>query len=925
MKALLKPYWILVFITLPQSILLWSLSRSYLVVKTQIPPEGVSLWLALISILSIAAILFTVYAITLLTIKKETSLYSQLFVLLFYIPLLYLSLTYEKELCPWNIPRWMLVSGEPLFMIYSLVMPAILFAIFNLATSSFKTNSNQQLFPSVIAMMMVPIGWYLIFTIVIPLIRDYSFYSMAPIHIGLIFMISGVVLFLFLVIKTVYGFVVRKNGTPLEATWVSFVFGLLLPIVGLTINATLVGNFEGGVFGDFSNPIFFILAGINGVILMIPKQQKKTEALLHFASKAALLPFSLYFFFVFLPYLPLSIIAIIVFGLGFLILSPLLITIIHINQLYSDYQTLTRHIAPVKLITILMSCFLIVPISITVNNLLDKKAIHEALDELYEKNPEELTPHVNIKRALHVIQNIKNNNQRSKNFAQTIPFIDQYYNWLVLDNLAISDVKLTQLEVLFNGNKIITTPPPFDRNENIKIDSFTHSTNFNSKLGQYQSNIKLFIRGDNSNMGMFATRFYFPKEYKLANYYLVVNGKREPGILAEKKTAEWIYRQITRVNKDPGLVRYTSFDSLQLNVFPFSPNELRETELEILHPHNLELNIDNKHISYNVNNSKIDQPIYGKKVLYIPGSLKESLPITTRKQYLHLLVDVSSQSSIKNIKQGINEVLKNEQPKYDSVAISLINNSIVHCKLNDYITELEKTKLHGAFRIGLGAKNILLQNYFKQTNYYPKFMVVSFNSPINTPSNWIFESGLEYLSPEPIRFYQRNNEGIFQTLDKYGNHINENQFFDDHVLVNKYNGKRIFLSKNSHDECFFEDAAVDLDEMTTNLEKINPLMAINALETYSSVFTQHASELWLKELKLAIANNILTNNTAFIVLENEAQKEVLRQKQKQVLSGKKSLDIEETEQMTEPSIIIFVLIGMALICFNWYKNRKYSS
>jgi hypothetical protein len=48
------------------------------------------------------------------------------------------------------------------------------------------------------------------------------------------------------------------------------------------------------------------------------------------------LPFSLYFFFVFLPYTPLSILAIIVFGVGFLVLAPIFLVVLHLSLLHKS-------------------------------------------------------------------------------------------------------------------------------------------------------------------------------------------------------------------------------------------------------------------------------------------------------------------------------------------------------------------------------------------------------------------------------------------------------------------------------------------------------------------------------------------------------------------------------------------------------------
>ena len=66
----------------------------------------------------------------------------------------------------------------------------------------------------------------------------------------------------------------------------------------------------------------------------------------------------------------------------------------------------------------------------------------------------------------------------------------------------------------------------------------------------------------------------------------------------------------------------------------------------------------------------------------------------------------------------------------------------------------------------------------------------------------------------------------------------------------------------------------------------------------------------------------MTPVTSYIVVENEAQKAILKKKQEQVLSSNKSLDVgEDAQRMSEPSLIIlFILLGLIMII---RETRKY--
>ena len=60
--------------------------------------------------------------------------------------------------------------------------------------------------------------------------------------------------------------------------------------------------------------------------------------------------------------------------------------------------------------------------------------------------------------------------------------------------------------------------------------------------------------------------------------------------------------------------------------------------------------------------------------------------------------------------------------------------------------------------------------------------------------------------------------------------------------------------------------------------------------------------------------------TSYLVVENEAQKAMLKKKQEQVLSSNQSLDLDEDSQrMPEPNLVILTVI---LILFLYYKHYK---
>jgi len=77
---------------------------------------------------------------------------------------------------------------------------------------------------------------------------------------------------------------------------------------------------------------------------------------------------------------------------------------------------------------------------------------------------------------------------------------------------------------------------------------------------------------------------------------------------------------------------------------------------------------------------------------------------------------------------------------------------------------------------------------------------------------------------------------------------------------------------------------------------------------------EKALKEWQNLVKYSFVSKILTPETSYLVVENEAQKAALLSKQKEVLSSNKLLDLnEDTQRMSEPNLwVLLALLCLAL-------------
>ncbi len=673
------PAWLLAAITVPQALLLFFLGRDYQILRTEIAAEYLAQWHLYLGVLAVLCSGFTAYGIWCLVRSRPLKgAWLSPVALVLYIACLYAFIANGGYLYSNAVPAWIASSENGLIYVLTFLSPGLLYAlilgVFELTPE--KDESARRILLNFAGVVLLPIGSYL----ALMLIMNVRVAGASQVQEFLfpIFLIAATVAFFFLLIRAVLLLGRGRLGEAMSAPGVQIPFrlviGVVFPLLGLVLNnhGELIGLREmTHVFGDFDHPGFYIFALLNGVALALPDREEPLYRTGLFLARLFLFPFSLYFCFVFLPYLPLALLAMFLFGLGFLMLTPLVLTIVHIRALLGDYaylQNLPGSLLPFRARTALLSglaALLLWPLLISASYLYERRILHTALDYAYQPDPARNKAGINPRALRKVLLEIR----RYKSSAGT-PYLGLYYQWLVLDNLTVSDAKLDSLQLLFFGE---TEEPPVPsglwgtRTRNGgrmgggmrppstlgRLEGAVSRTRYDPQAGVYRSTVDLSLLypagadlefGGSDAQTEYQTRFRLPSGARITEYYLDIAGKREYGMLAEKKSALWIYNQITSFRQDPGLLYYADPETLVLRVFPILKGQRRTTGFEIAHIEPFDLEVDGRRLRLSAPGPRPDLIAFREGV-YVSAAAKAKAGPGNRRPQIHFVMDCAARSA----------------------------------------------------------------------------------------------------------------------------------------------------------------------------------------------------------------------------------------------------------------------------------------
>lgn len=402
---------------------------------------------------------------------------------------------------------------------------------------------------------------------------------------------------------------------------IMILFGVLLPIIAFGTNLVFIPF----PFSFYSPELYFLLVlGFIGISITAIQGGEWSKGIALFTVHATFLAlvYSSLFSLMFIPLIPISVMALIIMGLGFLGFSPffsLWASIIAFRRSFSIASGFY------KKTTLLYSCILIIivlPLIYTgirtaasySEKLLVYKALHPADETERLKFFREIKNSPGAKKQLLKYYTMSNGTSYDS-LADLILCLEKardnfyYYNsFMFFENLfsqyAVDSYEITNLYYLLYGEKIevaekealkkIRSSMWGTRDYYYDADSENPWASVFLKNCQYDGVINLDSRtvyqeitmdvGADWDKQEMVCEFKVPPGGVVTKLSLWINGEEQLGVITGKEKAETAYETIVSKQRDPAIITWLGGDRYQLKVFPVERELPRKVRFGVSSP-----------------------------------------------------------------------------------------------------------------------------------------------------------------------------------------------------------------------------------------------------------------------------------------------------------------------------------------------------
>ncbi|WP_298514036.1 MSEP-CTERM sorting domain-containing protein [uncultured Kordia sp.] len=776
-----------------------------------------------------------------------------------------------------------------------LTIPAMFHAIIDIIFKYFKPSGTKaENIQNFALSVVIPLFLYILIIVIIPIFnRGYIGYFRLDFFIAKIVICIAIASFLFFFFRFILGCLVKKNFQQ-HSPLLLILFAFIFPFVGLLL------SLEFNFFGDFNFPLIHASITINALGLGLLLSKNVLLKLIGFLMASIGVPIVLYFFIVFLPYVPLAFVALLIVGAGLLMLTPTVLIILQYKIMRQEFPAIVQKYGRKKVIIWSSICISFLPLSFVGFCMDHRSYLNEVIAETdqFDASNRSYKDH-DVEKLTYILKQMKTKTyRRSFGFSHDqLPILSAFYDWYVFDNLKISRQKTDEIRTLFFGKNIASWNryiPPQKANSNV---TYTYETTYVPEDDFYKTEIHLSITNlEDRNMREFRSEFRLPKDVFITDYYLDIEDRRTYGILAEKKAANWIYEQITTRRRDPGILQYLYDDVLSLKIFPFAANETRTSGFTLYHRTPVHFSLNETPIDIDVEPLTQHVIELSENSFYIPSEIKSELPKVSSPVDYYFVVDNTTKGA--EFRQQFHQDFKS----LPATIQEKVNVLYVDVDVNWEAPTPPKTS-------GFNYKKALKQiQYLHRDQKRIPYVIVYApyeNRYTGKYFSWEMEKAFPYYNLVECSHWKRE---LPETIE---------------LLEFSRNEQSYFIRNNN------KPSLISLNETATFERDFSGNPYLNALQLrlfhdLNDLNPKHTKNHWLAALRESFTQNILTHSTTFISLENKEQEERLLKKQEAIINKDYSKNVAaETRRMSEPYFWVLLLFITFILGRQFYNSKHH--
>ncbi len=818
------------------------------------------------------------------------------------------------DLVPRSVGAWMLSIDELTYNHLSLIAPSIFYTLVLLAGTPVAAMGRRDAVFSVAVVIAIPLFWAVVAQAIFAINWDVDL--PAWLLAFMMFMMTAMMLLAFLrMLLHLHRWLGGMAILPVLA-------GLVFPFAGLALNAAIPFP------SDLQDPRVYLFTAINGLALCLPAFTPAWIVPAWFL-RVALFPFAIYFFILFLPFLPLSIPAMIVMGAGFLILAPTLLFVVQAQRIASEGMAIALARGFWRTFALLLLGLAIVPAGYLGRAWWHRHALEQAINAVYAPDYARADPGIDTRSALQALDRL-----RAMKEGIYTPLLSEIYDTVVFGGMVLPDHKIEEMQKRFGVNPNLEPP----RSRTFEFFNFTGTRNRRANWSQVrpvprdvvladlavntitnttlvESEVVVTMTNRGEGDAEYLTAIRVPDGVAVSGYWLDVEGERVEGRIFDRKTALWVFHMIRdRTRRDPGMVHYVGPNTLEMRVFPFATGQTRTCAVRFLFPRGMApvVTVGGRDIQL-ADGEGAGLVAAGTGLLVPPD---HGWPLTVRTPYLHVLVDASVEAVdfLPEVEGQIAGLLE-RAPELDHLRIDLVNHATrpVSKALLDRTTwrdawqaALATTRPEGGFWPQRAINHAVFQHARsgERLTSVPSFVILS-----GKPATWDPEAFLPVHAPD-ITVNDQNTNRPSQPGPVVAIRRSEEVRWMDP----RHGGWVVIPGEGSfevYDPAKQQWTPIRVDLQLLPDSRYARWAEVGAIEQAMALYPAQAEPLRGELLALSREHGLLSRHTAFIVVENSAQWKILERKEKDALKANQALtfdEFQETHVTPEPALWLMLIL-----------------